>query len=66
MENNFKFEVNLIESEAGWGSKIDEVKKFDTYQEAVEYITKFNSSNTASSAPDWYMYAEPRNFTITK
>jgi hypothetical protein len=50
--------VNIIESERGWGSKIDEVRKFDTQEEANKFITQFNSHNDKPNVPDWYMYAE--------
>ncbi len=49
--------VYLIESERGWGSRVDEVLEFDSKEEAEAYIKEFNSKNTASSVPDWYMYA---------
>jgi hypothetical protein len=50
--------VNIIESERGWGSKIDEVKEFDTLALAQAFCTEFNSCNTEKTAPDWYMQAE--------
>ena len=50
--------VALIESERGWGSKVDEIKEFSTLEEANEFIEEFNSKNNEKSAPDWYMYAE--------
>jgi hypothetical protein len=54
------FRVDLVEHERGWGSKIDETKYFDNEQEAKDYCAKYNSKNTAPSAPDWYMVAEYR------
>ncbi len=63
-KTNFKFKVNIIESERGWGQKIDEVEEYDTYEEAAERIKSFNSKNTDSVVPDWYMRAEPANFKI--
>lgn len=62
----FKFKVYIWEYERHWGSKIDEVREFDTYKEAVECIEKTNAENTLSEAPDLYWVAEPANFTITK
>jgi hypothetical protein len=53
-----KIRVNLIESESGWGFKIDEVKYFDTMEEAEVFVTEFNKHNDQPNAPDWYMYAE--------
>lgn len=53
--------VDLIESERGWGQKVDETKYFDNLPEAEAFVKEFNSKNTAKVVPDWYMYAtEPR------
>jgi len=51
--------VTIIESERGWGQRVDEVKEFEEYDEAENFVEEFNSHNTASSAPDWYMKALP-------
>jgi hypothetical protein len=64
MDKQFKFKVNVIESERGWGSKIDEVKEFDTADQAEAFIKEFNSHNTEAQAPDWYMRAERANYRI--
>ena len=56
LQNAWK--VAIIESERGWGQKVDEVKYFDNEEEANQFVRKFNSQNTAGRAPDWYMYAE--------
>lgn len=53
-----KYKVLIIESERGWGSKVDEVREFDDEQIALDFIKDFNSQNTEKVAPDWYMYAE--------
>lgn len=50
--------VHIIESERGWGSKIDERKEFDTVKEAEEFVTSYNKQNDLPYVPDWYMYAE--------
>lgn len=60
----FMFKVNIIESERGWGSKIDEVKEFYTQEEADDFIKDFNSKNDKDSVPDWYMYADRANYSI--
>ncbi len=53
------WEVQLWESERGWGQKIDEVKKFDSYEEAEKYVEEFNDRNTGEPiVPDWYMFAK--------
>lgn len=60
----FKFKVNVWEFERGWGSKIDHVREFDTYDEAVRFIDVFNTDNVEQVVPDWYMVAKPDNFII--
>ena len=52
-----KFSVSIIESERGWGQKVDEVKIFESADKAWEFANEFNSHNTAKEAPDWYMRA---------
>lgn len=49
--------VEIIESEAGWGQKIDEVREFPTLEEAQDFITSYNSENVSQTVPEWYMYA---------
>ena len=50
--------VHLLEFEAGWGSRVDEVLDFDDYDKAEDYIEQFNSKNKELQTPDWYMVAE--------
>ncbi len=52
------YTVQDIESEAGWGQKVDEVHYFRTKEEAVAYIKQFNSRNTETTTPSWYMRAD--------
>lgn len=57
-----KVKVLIIESERGWGQKVDEVKEFDTEAEAEQfcrdYNTKFNPPlKDGEPTPNWYMYA---------
>jgi hypothetical protein len=66
MKTNFKFKVAIIESERGWGQKIDEVREFDNYEEAVKFIKDHNAENNEDQVPDIYWRAEPANFTIQK
>ena len=54
------FRVDIIESERGWGSRVDEVKYFETMAEANAFCNQYNSHNTAAVTPDWYMYADYR------
>lgn len=51
--------VQIIESEAGWGQKVDEVKEFPTYEEAVAFVKGYNNRHNppGNVTPSWYMYA---------
>ena len=51
-------EVQIIESERGWGSKVDETKVFNNLADAEAFVDGFNSKNDKDSVPDWYMYAQ--------
>jgi hypothetical protein len=62
--DNGKIKVNIIESERGWGQRVDEVKYFDTYEEALAFCKDFNKENTEAVAPDWYMYATIVNLPV--
>lgn len=53
-----KHVVYVIEYERGWGSKVDEVKEFDSKKEAVDFVNNFNAENDLPSVPDWYMTAQ--------
>jgi hypothetical protein len=52
------YRVDIIESERGWGQKVDETIYFDNEVEARKYCEDFNAKNTAKEVPDWYMRAE--------
>jgi hypothetical protein len=56
------FIVNVIESERGWGQKVDDVKEFDTIEEADEFVKTFNDNQFKEGpVPDIYwMAGEPR------
>ncbi len=50
--------VYIMESERGWGQRVDEVKEFPDSEAAQKYCDDYNGKyNTADTAPDWYMYA---------
>lgn len=52
------FKVDIIESELGWGQKVDETKYFDSKPEAEKFIKDYNEEhNSQASVPSWYMYA---------
>ncbi len=55
------YKVVIIESECGWGQKIDETIFFDNDVEAKQYVVDYNTKhNPPGPTPDWYMYAEYR------
>ena len=59
--------VDIIESERGWGQKIDETKEFATIDEARQFVTDYNNKyNTATEVPDWYMYAVCRSDVVIR
>ena len=57
-EETNPYRVFIIESERGWGSRVDEIKKFATEQEALEFTDEYNAKwNPPVPTPDWYMVA---------
>ena len=52
------FKVAVIESERGWGQKIDDYMITLTKEKAEEFIKEFNAYNDKDVVPDWYMRAE--------
>jgi len=49
--------VKIIESERGWGQRIDEEREFESYENAVQFVKEYNKDNNEPTVPDWYMYA---------
>ena len=51
--------VYIIESERGWGQKVDEEKEFPSPQAAETFVREYNAKHNPplDIAPDWYMYA---------
>jgi hypothetical protein len=56
--------VPVIESEAGWGSKIDDYMVCISMEDADKFIKEFNSKNNEPITPDWYMFAENEKIPI--
>lgn len=52
-----KYTATIMEYERGWGSRVDEIREFDTEEDRDAFVKDFNSKNTADTAPDWYMVA---------
>jgi hypothetical protein len=61
-----RYAVDILESESGWGSRIDETLYFDTLEEAKTYAKDYNAKyNNKPTVPAWYMMAcEPRPITV--
>ncbi len=55
---NLAVKIPVIESEAGWGRKIDDWMVCLSVEDAKAFEKEFNSKNTESSAPSWYMQVE--------
>ena len=56
--SNLAVKIAVIESEAGWGRKIDDWMVCLSTEDAKAFEKEFNAENKSSSAPDWYMQAE--------
>lgn len=57
LNTQHEWAVDVIESEKGWGQRLDETRLFETHEEAIEFMKQFNSHNDKKAVPDWYMYA---------
>lgn len=55
--------VLIIESELGWGQKVEDVLEFPTPEEAELYVREYNRKHNPpmDRTPDWYMYAKLEN-----
>ncbi len=54
---NVKYQVVIIESERGWGQRVDEIRHFDSLKLAEQFVEDYNAANTLPRTPDWYMFA---------
>ena len=60
------WKVTIIESERGWGQKVDEVCEFKSYEDAKIFQLEFNKQNDKDYVPDWYMVAKDPVFDSTE
>ena len=59
MEKVYIYIVVMIESEAGYGSKIDEELYFKSEALALRYVKEYNKKyNNSPTVPSWYILAE--------
>ncbi len=56
--------IPVIESEKGWGRKIDDYMVCMTVEDAELFRGEFNSTNDKDNVPEWYMAAEGDVVTI--
>lgn len=62
VEHITTYRVDIIESERGWGQKVDESIHFDNAEEAIKYANDYNEKfnpplKAGQPVPDWYMVA---------
>ncbi len=56
--SNVAVKIAVIESERGWGRRIDDYMVCLSVEDANEFKKEFNSKNTKYPVPDWYMQVE--------
>ena len=52
-----KHVVQIIESERGWGTKVEDTRYFDTEKDAHAFCKDFNKDNPTDYVPDYYIIA---------
>lgn len=58
IEKPAAYKVVIIESERGWGQKVDQEIYYDNEEEARAFVKKYNENfNPPGPTPDWYMIA---------
>jgi hypothetical protein len=56
--SNTAVKIAVIESEAGWGRKIEDWMVCLSKEDAKNFEIEYNSKNKENSAPEWYMQVE--------
>jgi len=56
--SNLAVKIAVIESEAGWGRKIDDWMVCLSNDDAKIFEKEFNSKNDSTTVPNWYMQVE--------
>lgn len=54
---NIAIKVPVIESEKGWGRKVDDYMVCLSTEDAKAFISEFNALDNEPVTPDWYMVA---------
>lgn len=55
---NLAVKIAVIESEAGFGSRLDDWMVCLSIEDAHQFKKEFNAENNKSYVPSWYMRAE--------
>jgi len=65
--SNLAVKIAVLESESGWGRKIDDWMVCLSNEDAKAFQIEFNSENKESTTPDWYMMVdgEPKPIDLT-
>ena len=52
--------VEIIESERGWGQKVEKTLEFNDRSSAEKYCKEYNNKHNPpmDNTPEWYMYAK--------
>jgi len=50
--------ITVIESERGWGRKVDDYMVCTTQKETLDFKQEFNAKNNKDVVPDYYMACE--------
>lgn len=55
---NLAVKIAVVESERGWGRKVDDWMVCLSVEDANLYKKEFNAENVEERTPDWYMQVE--------
>lgn len=58
MDKYLAAKIAVIESEKGWGRKIDDYMICLSVDDANAFKSEFNAKNVSDVAPDWYMQVD--------
>jgi hypothetical protein len=56
------YNVDIMSSDSWSGKDHLRTESFDTLKLADDYITEYNSRNTADQTPEYYQYAQRANY----
>ena len=57
--------VEIVESESGWGQKVDHILEFKDEDLADQFCRKYNTKhNPPGQTPSWYMFARIKGDSV--